>query len=308
MTEELQDTNLNPDFILKIKNLNKKYGNKKIISNFDMSVKKGSIYALIGKNGSGKTTIMRLVLGLANPSSGKIEFSTENFNRKKISGAIENPAMYPDMSASENMICQCYALGIKNSKKISKELLDAVGLGDCGKKKVKNFSLGMKQRLSLAFALIGEPEFLLLDEPMNGLDPQGMRDMRDLILKLNREKNVTFIISSHILGELIRMATDYAVINKGKMVREFSHEELLNEITDCVKLKVNDTSKALELLNTELNINNYKINGSEICISGKADTAKINEILVKNDLIIESISAQEGDYEDYFLKLMGGEV
>ena len=114
----------------------------------------------------------------------------------------------------------------------------------------------MKQRLSLAFALIGEPEFLLLDEPMNGLDPQGMRDMRDLILKLNREKNVTFIISSHILGELIRMATDYAVINKGKMVREFSHEELLNEITDCVKLKVNDTSKALELLNTELNINN----------------------------------------------------
>lgn len=314
MTEELQNTNLNSNldldsnFVLKIKNLNKTYGNKKIIDNLNMSVKKGSIYALIGKNGSGKTTIMRLVLGLANPNSGKIEFSTENFNRQKISGAIENPAMYPDMSASENMICQCYALGIKNSKKISKELLDTVGLGDCGKKKVKNFSLGMKQRLSLAFALIGEPEFLLLDEPMNGLDPQGMKEMRDLIAKLNREKNITFIISSHILGELIRISKDYAVINKGKMVREFSHEELVKEVEPCVRLKVNNISKAIEILNTELNINNYKMNESEIFIFGKVDTAKINEVLVKNDLIIESISSQDGNYEDYFLKLMGGEV
>lgn len=301
MSEELQ----NLDFALKTKYLNKKYGNKKIIDNLNISVKKGSIYALIGKNGSGKTTIMRLVLGLAHPNSGTVEFS---FDRQKISGVIENPAMYPDMNALDNMLCQCYALGIKDSEKISKELLDAVGLSDCGKKKVKNFSLGMKQRLALAFSLIGEPEFLLLDEPMNGLDPQGMKEMRDMIVKLNREKNVTFIISSHILGELIRIATDYAVINKGKLVREFSHEELIREIEPCVRLKVNDISKAIELLNTELNINNYKMDGAEICIFGNTDTAKINEILVKNDLIIESISAQDGDYEDYFLKLMGGEV
>ena len=303
MTENLKD--LNSVFALKIKNLNKKYGNNKIIDNLNMSVRKGSIYALIGKNGSGKTTIMRLVLGLAQPNSGIIEVSVD---RHKVSGSIENPAMYPDMFAFKNMLCQCYALGIKNSKKIAKELLDIVGLGGCGKKKVKDFSLGMKQRLELAFSLIGEPEFLVLDEPMNGLDPQGIKDMRDLIVKLNREKNVTFIISSHILGELIRIATDYAVINKGKMVREFSSEELKREVEPCTRLKVNNISKAIELLNTELNINNYKMVDNEICIFGKNDTAEINQTLVKNDLIIESISAQDGDYEDYFLKLMGGEV
>lgn len=302
MAEELQNEN----FALKTKNLNKTYGNKKIIDNLSMSVRKGSIYALIGKNGSGKTTIMRLVLGLAHPNSGTVEFSFDD--RQKISGAIENPAMYPDMNALENMVCQCYALGVKSSKKVSDELLNVVGLSDCGKKKIKNFSLGMKQRLALAFALIGEPEFLLLDEPMNGLDPQGMRDMRDLIVQLNRERNVTFIISSHILGELVRIATDYAVINKGKMVREFSHEDLVREIEPCVRLKVNNISKAVEILNTELNINNYKMDGSDICIFGNVNTASINETLVKNDLIIESISAQDGDYEDYFLKLMGGEV
>ena len=302
MTEEFK----NESIALKTKNLNKTYGNKKIIDNLSISVKKGSIYALIGKNGSGKTTIMRLVLGLAHPNSGTVEFSFDD--RKKISGAIENPAMYPDMNAFDNMLCQCYALGIRDSKKVSKELLDIVELGDCGKKKVKNFSLGMKQRLALAFSLIGEPEFLLLDEPMNGLDPQGMKEMRDMIVKLNRKKNVTFIISSHILGELVRIATDYAVIDKGKMVREFSHEELVREIEPCVRLKVNNISKAIEILNTELNINNYKMDGSDICIFGNVNTASINETLVKNDLIIESISAQDGDYEDYFLKLMGGEV
>ena len=295
---------------LKTVNLNKLYKNNKVIDNLNISIKKGSIYALIGKNGAGKTTIMKLIFGLSNPSSGSVEFldNSVSENREKMSGVIENPALYLDMSALENLKCQCYALGVKNSEKVCKDLLELVNLADTGKKKTKNFSLGMKQRLAIAMALVGDPSFLLLDEPINGLDPQGIKEVRELILKLNRERNFTIMISSHILGELYKVATDYAVICKGKLIKEFSKEELESYAESCIKLKVNDTSRALEILHSELNISNYKMNGYEICIYNYSDSAKINEVLVKNDLIIESISSQDGNYEDYFIKLMEGDL
>jgi len=308
MNEELQ--NEGNELALKTVDLNKFYGGKKIIDSLNLSIKRGSIYALIGKNGAGKTTIMRLIFGLASPSSGSIQFLDESISkdRKKMSGVIESPALYPNLCAESNIKCQCYALGVKNPKKVCKELLDLVNLADSGKKKVKDFSLGMKQRLAIAVALVGDPSFLLLDEPINGLDPQGIREVRELILKLNKERNVTVVISSHILGELYKVATDYGVICSGKLVKEFSKEELESSAESCIRLRVNDTAKALELISTELNINNYKMDGSEICIYGNASSSEINELLVKNDLIIESISAQIGDYEDYFIKLMEGDL
>ena len=298
------------DLILKTNKLVKIYGKKKVIDELSLSVKKGAIYALIGKNGSGKTTIMRMILGLANPSGGSVEFLSDNLkgkNRFKVSGVIENPAFYPNMNALDNMKCQCYSLGVKNATNVSNDLLSMLGLGNCGKKKVKNFSLGMKQRLAIAMALIDNPEFLLLDEPINGLDPQGIKEIRELILKLNSERGVTFIISSHILGELTKISTDYGVICNGKLVKEISKEDLAQDVEPCVRVKVNDVSKAVEVINTELNITNYKMDGSEISVFGPVSSSQINEVLVKNDLIIESISSQDGDYEDYFIKLMGGE-
>ena len=308
MSDDIQ--NEEGSIALKTVNLNKVYKNHKVIDNLSISVKKGSIYALIGKNGAGKTTIMKLIFGLSNPSSGSIEFLDDSVNedREKMSGVIESPALYSDMSALENLKCQCYALGVKNSEKVCNDLLDLVSLSDVGKKKTKDFSLGMKQRLAIALSLVGDPSLLLLDEPINGLDPQGIKEIRELILKLNKERNFTILISSHILGELHKVATDYAVICKGKLVKEFSKEELESSTESCIKLKVNDTAKALEILHSELNISDYKMNGSEICIYNYSDSAKINEILVKNDLIIESISSQDGNYEDYFIKLMEGDL
>ena len=295
---------------IKTVNLNKVYGSKKVINDLNISIPEGSIFALIGKNGSGKTTMMRLIMGLAHPSSGSIEFSKEykGSGRFKVSGVIESPAFYPNMNAERKLKCHCFAFGIKNVKKVVSELLQMVDLSNCGNKKVKNFSLGMKQRLAIAMSLIGDPTFLFLDEPINGLDPQGIKEIRELIIKLNKEKKVTIVISSHILSELTKIASDYAVICNGSLVKQFSGKELSNCVNSCIRLKVNDIAKALEILSAELNVNNYKMDGAEIKIYDKVSSAKMNEILVKNDLIIESISTQTGDYEEYFLKLMEGDI
>ena len=308
MSDEIQ--NEESELALKTIDLTKIYNGKKVIDNLNLCIKRNSIYALIGKNGAGKTTVMRLIFGLANPTSGSVKLldSSLSKDRKNMSGVIESPALYPDLCAESNIKCQCYALGVKNPKKVSKELLELVNLSGCGKKKTKDFSLGMKQRLAIAIALVGKPSFLLLDEPINGLDPQGIREVRELILKLNKENGVTILISSHILGELHKVATDYGVISSGKLVKEFSKKELESSVESCIRLRVNDTAKAIELISTELNIKNYKMDGSEICIYGDASTSQINELLVKNDLIIESISAQSEDYEDYFIKLMEGDL
>ena len=220
------------DYILQTNALNKSYGHFKALSNFNMHVPKGSIYGFVGKNGAGKTTLIRLICGLQKPDSGKytlygISCTDKNIakSRRRMGAVVETPSIFPDMTAKENLNQQYRILGLP-SYDGREELLQLVGLANTGKKKAKNFSLGMRQRLGIAVALVGNPDFLVLDEPVNGLDPQGIIEIRELILKLNRKYQITFLISSHILDELSRLATDYGFIDAGQMVKEISAKEL----------------------------------------------------------------------------------
>ena len=297
-------------YVLKTTDLTKTYSHVNVVDKVNIEIKKGDIYGFIGKNGAGKTTTIRVVVGLAKQSKGEIELFGEkhlNIGRKKIGTVIEYPAIYPYMTAKENVETQRILLGVKDKSKTN-EILDIVGLGNTGKKKAKNFSLGMKQRLAIALALIGDPEFLFLDEPTNGLDPTGIKEIRDLILKLNKEHNITVMVSSHILGELAKIATRYGVINKGKLVKEFYADDLQNLVRNKIKIKVNDPQTAISLLKQQLNIENCELKDDIIYIYDHLDeSGKINSMLAKHDIIIESISKEGDDYEEFFIKLMEGE-
>ena len=347
--------------LVRTKGLTKVYGKKKVVDAVDLEIKRGSIYGFIGKNGSGKTTTMRLILGLCKPSSGSVEFCDEykGRGRSNLSAVIEYPAFYPNMNAMTNMITQCLALGVKKPKNVSSDLLTLMGLNPKDSTKVKNFSLGMKQRLAIAMSLIcrqdspasselvskeggvegsvegkGEenseksfvpessvgsvsagnsslpdlsyPSLLFLDEPINGLDPEGIREIREIILRLNKEKGVTFLISSHILSELEKIATDFGVICNGKLSAQFDAKDLRKKVQGCIRLKTNDNNRAAEILQNELAVSNYRFEDGEILIFDSLSVSDVTKKLVENDLIIESISSENGNYEDYFIKLMGG--
>lgn len=217
-------------------NLTKQYGQHKAVNNVNLSVRKGEIYGLIGRNGAGKTTILRLISGLAKPTKGSISLFGQNsrdsiYMQRHIGLLIETSGIYPDMSARENVKLKCMAMGISNNSYIA-ELLKNVGLSAVDKKKVKFFSVGMKQRLGIALALVGNPELVILDEPVNGLDPQGIAEIREIIIRLNTENNITFIISSHILGELSKIATCYGIIEKGELKRQFLKTELTEDLEE----------------------------------------------------------------------------
>lgn len=214
--------------ILKTNHLTKRYGHRAVVENLSMTIHQGDIYGFIGKNGAGKTTLIRMVTGLAAPSDGSIQlFGSGSLleGRSRIGTVIEAPAFYPGMTARENIIAFSRLQGLRDFSHVE-ELLELVGLDHTGKKKCRNFSLGMKQRLAIAIALIGDPELLILDEPTNGLDPEGMKEVRDLILKLNQERGITVLVSSHILGELSKFATRYGIIHHGKLIEEFTEEDL----------------------------------------------------------------------------------
>ena len=298
------------EYVLKTTDLTKTYSHVNVVDKVNIEIKKGDIYGFIGKNGAGKTTTIRVVVGLASQNQGDIELFGEkqlNIGRKKIGTVIEYPAIYPYMTAKENVETQRILLGVKDKNKTN-EILNIVGLGNTGKKKAKNFSLGMKQRLAIALALIDDPEFLFLDEPTNGLDPTGIKEIRDLILKLNKEHNITVMVSSHILGELAKIATRYGVISKGKLVKEFYADDLQNLVRNKIKIKVNDPEKALSLLKKHLNIENCELQNNTIYIYDHLDqSGQINSTLAKHDIIIESISKEGDDYEEFFIKLMEGE-
>lgn len=221
--------------IIETNNLTKKFGNQNALDNVNISVNKGDIYGLVGRNGAGKTTFMKLISGLSFPTAGEISLlgvsskSGGSLPFSKIGSLIETPSFFTNMSARDNLKLKCICCGIEDSDKYIVSLLDVVDLGNVNNKKVRNFSLGMKQRLGLAMALIGEPDLLILDEPINGLDPQGIAEMRKLILKINHEKDVTIIISSHILSELSKVATRYGILEQGKLIYENSCEELERE-------------------------------------------------------------------------------
>lgn len=222
--------------LVQTNNLTKRYGQHRAVNNVNLSVKKGEIYGLIGRNGAGKTTVLRLISGLAKPTEGEICLFEQNshdtvYAQNRVGILIENPGVYPNMSAKDNVKLKCLAMGVSSRSYIT-ELLENVGLSAAGRKKVKHFSVGMKQRLGIALALVGNPELVILDEPINGIDPQGMAEIREIIVRLNTEKNITFIISSHILGELSKIATGYGIIEKGELKKQILKTELTEDLEE----------------------------------------------------------------------------
>ena len=299
------------DDILRIKGLTKTFGQTRAVDNVDMCIQRGDIYGFIGRNGAGKTTLIRILLGLCERQSGDIElFGSKNLfeGRDKTGCIIENPALFPKMTARDNIIAQSKAVGVKLSSSEIDDLLRVVGLESTGKKKAKNFSLGMKQRLSIALALVGNPEFLVRDEPTNGLDPEGIRDIRNLILKLNKEKSITVLVSSHILGELHKLATRYGVIDKGRLIKEFTAKELDEKTEDGFEIRVKeDDVQTTEEFLKESNVN-YSLD-SEKCkftISKEENSDDILKQITAKGVIPTSYGFKNVDLEDYFMELIGG--
>lgn len=299
------------DNIVETKDLCKSFGGKLAVDHVNMTVQKGDIYGLIGKNGAGKTTFMRIVCGLAAPTGRSLKlFGSDDLEqqRYKMGCTIENPDLYPAMTAQENMEVYRIALGIPDQQ-IIPDLLEFVGLHELGHKKTKDFSLGMKQRLMIAIALLGQPELLILDEPMNGLDPTGIIEVRELLLKLNRERQLTIIISSHILEELHKIVTHYGVIHEGKMVDEFTAEELERRCRKDLKFIVSDSERAAYLIHENVTANfDVDLSGGIILHECLEEAGRINRLLLESDVDVSAIIPGEQGLEDYFTNLIGEKI
>lgn len=309
--EAQKDAEFSEKYVLETTGLTKTYSRKNVVNNLNMKIRKGDIYGFIGKNGAGKTTTIKMITGMISPSSGSIKlFGKEKLSdsRKKIGCIIENPAFYPYMSAHDNIEAQRLLKGVKD-KSITNELLEIVGLKDVGKKKLKNFSLGMKQRLAIALALVGDPEILLLDEPINGLDPSGIKEIRELVLKLSKEAGITILISSHILSELTKISSAYGVIKDGNLIAQFTKEELEQKVRPNLKIRVNDLEKSVKILKEKFPEIELNIVDDEITIYNMTDDFRtVTNVLEESEIIIRSLSKSEGDYENYFISLMEGEI
>ena len=300
-------------YLIETNELTKRYGNNNAVDHVSMHIPSGSIYGFVGENGSGKTTIMRMLTGLANPTSGSFTINgvanTSNQiykERVKMSAIVEATSLVPTMTAKQNMKYQSLYLGLKITEEKMDELLKMVHLENVGNKKVKNFSLGMRQRLGIAMALVNNPQFMLLDEPLNGLDPQGIAELRTLLIELNQTKNITILVSSHILSELEKVASFYGFIKKGKLIQEISASDLFAACTRYVSINVDDTAKAVKVLE-EAGCKDIKISSSgEIQIFDEIALNKITKALAMNDIIINSINSNDQSVEDYYLNLIGG--
>ena len=298
--------------IIVTQNLTKMYGDKAAVSSMDMHVKQGDIYGFIGRNGSGKSTTLKMLCGLAFPTQGSIRVFGQSLSqesvRKRIGVLIESPGLEGGRSAYENMYLKASLMGIVDPDKEIRELLTFTGLNPDNKKLVKRYSMGMKQRLGIAMALLGGPDLLILDEPINGLDPEGMNQLRSLLLDLNQKKGVTILVSSHILGELSKMATRYGIIKDGCLVKEISKEELSAECKDYLYLKTSDSKMAAVLLEEKLGIQNYEVRTEgEIRIYQKADPGDITTVMTSAGIPVYAIYSHQQDLEGYFLDLMGKE-
>ena len=298
------------DYVLQTRDLYKKYGSFKALDNLTINVPKGSIYGLVGRNGAGKTTLIRIVTGLNHPSSGEFTFYGVKNNdgkileaRRKMGAVVETPSLHPNMTARDNLSQQTKALGISDEK--IDDILKLVGLANTGKKKAKNFSLGMRQRLGIAFSLVGDPEFLVLDEPINGLDPQGIIEVREMITRLNQEKGITILISSHILDELSRLATHYAFIERGHVIKEMSAEELENASRTFVHINVNDTKILADVLGG-MGIEFRICSPNEADIYTPVQVTPLVLALNDKNCIVNSMSEHHESLENYFMGLVGG--
>lgn len=300
------------DYILTAENLGKHYRHSNALSGFSMHIPKGSIYGFVGRNGAGKTTLIRLICGLQEPTEGSFTlYGVESTDsgivkaRQRMGAVVETPAIYLDMTAEENLKQQYRVLGLPSFDSIP-ELLKLVGLEDTGKKRAKRFSLGMKQRLGIAIALAGDPDFLVLDEPTNGLDPQGIIEMRELILRLNRERQITVLISSHILDELSRLATHYGIIDKGCMVKELSAEELEASCRKCMRIEVSNMVGLTHVLDS-MAVDYKTISDTQADIFAKLNISQLALALAKEDCEVLSIESKEESLESFFISLTGGD-
>lgn len=299
--------------IVVTENLTKIYSGRAVVDGVNMHIPQGSIYGFVGENGSGKTTIMRMLTGIAIPSKGGYTIcDVKNTSsgiykvRKKMSAIVETVSYVPSMTALDNIRYQELYLGIKLTPEQRMDLLKTVHLEDVGKKKVKNFSLGMRQRMGIALALMNDPSFMLLDEPMNGLDPQGIAELRDLLIKVNREKGITILISSHILSELEKIATVYGFISHGKLIEELTVEELQDKCRKSVSIKFTDVEAAYKVLK-ELNVQDFKTypNG-DVKIFDEVELGSFVAKLNDKKLKIMSINSSDEGVEEYYLNLVKG--
>ena len=299
------------EYILKTNKLKKYYGKFRALDGLTMNVPKGSIYGFVGKNGAGKTTLIRLICGLQFPNDGEFRLYNVKNNdnkinvvRKRMGAVVETPAIYPEMTAYDNLKIQFDILNIKNYDEID-DLLKLVNLDDVEDKLAKKFSLGMRQRLGIAVALCGNPEFLVLDEPINGLDPEGIVEMRNLLIKLNKERNITILISSHILDELSKVATHYGFIKDGKMVKEISAEEFEKECKHTIKLEVDSTN--LEEVLKKAKYKYKLISKTQAELYGNVEITPLVLTLHKEKINVLKLTENDESLENYFFNLLGGE-
>ena len=299
------------EYVLETNGLSKRYRDFTALNGLNMHIPKGSIYGFVGRNGAGKTTLIRLICGLQEPTSGSFTlYGVKNTDakieraRRRMGAVVESSAVYPDMTAEENLRQQYLVLGMPSADGIA-ELLHLVGLNGTGKKKVKNFSLGMRQRLGIAIALAGNPDFLVLDEPVNGLDPQGIIEMRELILKLNREHGITVLISSHILDELSRLATHYGFIDGGHMVKEMSAEELEMRCRKCTRVETTN-SKVLARVLDRLGAEYRVVDDAKVDVFADVQVTKLAVEALKENCVIYSMKERDESLESFYMNLIGG--
>lgn len=299
------------EYVLETHALTKTYKRFTALDGLTMRIPKGAIYGFVGRNGAGKTTLIRLICGLQTPTSGSYSlygtpYDTAGIARSRVrmGAVVETPSIYLDMTAADNIREQYRVLGVPSDEWIA-ELLTLVGLTDTGKKAAKHFSLGMRQRLGIAIALAGNPDFLVLDEPINGLDPQGIVEMRELILKLNRERGITVLISSHILDELSRLATHYGFIDGSRMIREMSAEEVEMRCRKCIHIEVSDTKPLARVL-SRMGIEHRIVDGAKADIYADVQVTSLVEALSAEHCTVYTMQEQDESLESFYMNLVGG--
>lgn len=299
------------EWLLKTEGLTKTFGKYHAVNHLDLHIPRGAIYGFIGRNGAGKTTCLKMISGLSTQTSGEIElFGYRGKDLSKVRGRIgsliETPGLYGNMSAYDNLYLKCMLLGIREKNYIE-EILETVGLSDAGKKKTKHFSLGMKQRLGIGLALVGNPDLLVLDEPINGLDPQGIVEVRETIQRLNQEHNMTILISSHILEELSKIATDYGMIHQGILLEEVTREELLERCRERILIHTDEPKKVLPVLDS-MGYENYQVTDkAHVAVYERIEeSGELNRALVEAGIMVREIHVTSEELENYFLNLTGG--
>ena len=295
--------------VIETAGLTKTYGSRRAVDTLDLTVRRGEIYGFVGRNGAGKSTVMKMIAGLELPTSGEVSLFGERqapgVTSRRLGALIENPGIIPDLSGFDNVMCRALALGVADASHASAEALAMVGLADAAKKRAKSYSLGMKQRLGLALALVGSPDVLLLDEPFNGLDPQGVRSMRDLIASLSRDRAITVFVSSHVLDQLERMVTRYGVLREGRLVKELSAEEVEHACADYVRIRCAAPQFALAALQEACPEGRFVAMADDSIRAFGIEPEQAGRALFSAGIAVGELSVQGRDIEELFIGLMG---